>query len=329
MRVVAAIALALCACGGSAAPRPAARRAIVPVTPAAPIVTEVAPDPKPDCSEGVARAPLDQVRTLVELEGCNGHAWHELVTTPLMRAVAVGDAALVAYLIDAGTPVDFAAPSGTASVIGKTALWIAVQAGVIAVGIAMIGGVTIGLIAGYFGGRLDYALSRTVEGMQAFPVVLLAIVITAILGPSIRHAMIAIGIATIPDFVRITRGVVLPTKEEQFVEASRVMGASHGRTLWRAILPSCIPPLIVLLSFSIANAILYESGLSFLGFGIQPPTPSWGNMLTDGQDTLSLYPWLAIFPGLMIFLTVIAINYIGDALRDALDPYRVSGRAAH
>ena len=114
---------------------------------------------------------------------------------------------------------------------------IAVQAGVVAVGIAMIGGVLIGLVAGYFGGRIDYALSRLVEGMQAFPVVLLAIVITAILGPSVRNAMIAIGIATIPDFARITRGVVLPTKEQQFVEASRVMGASHARTLWHAILP--------------------------------------------------------------------------------------------
>jgi peptide/nickel transport system permease protein len=200
---------------------------------------------------------------------------------------------------------------------------IAVQAGVIAVGIAMIGGVTIGLIAGYFGGRLDYALSRIVEGMQAFPVVLLAIVITAILGPSIRHAMIAIGIATIPDFVRITRGVVLPTKEEQFVEASRVMGASHGRTLWRAILPSCIPPLIVLLSFSIANAILYESGLSFLGLGAQPPTPSWGTMLASAKSYMFDAPWYTIVVGVTLSATIIALNLVGDAIRETIDPLLV------
>ena len=171
---------------------------------------------------------------------------------------------------------------------------IAVQAGLIAVGIAMVGGVLIGLVAGYFGGRVDYALSRLVEGMQAFPVVLLAIVITAILGPSVRHAMIAIGIATIPDFARITRGVVLPTKEQQFVEASRVMGSSHARTLRRAILPSCLPALTVLLSFSIANAILYESGLSFLGLGAQPPQPSWGTMLSSAKSYMFDDPWYTV-----------------------------------
>jgi peptide/nickel transport system permease protein len=197
---------------------------------------------------------------------------------------------------------------------------IAVQAGVIAVGIAMIGGVTIGLIAGYFGGRLDYALSRLVEGMQAFPVVLLAIVITAVLGPSIRHAMIAIGIATIPDFARITRGVVLPTMEEQFVEASRVMGASHARTLWRAILPTCVPTLIVLLSFSVANAILYESGLSFLGLGAQPPTPSWGTMLASAKSYMFDAPWYTIVVGVTLSATIIALNLVGDAVRETIDP---------
>jgi peptide/nickel transport system permease protein len=200
---------------------------------------------------------------------------------------------------------------------------IAVQAGLIAVGIAMLGGVLIGLIAGYFGGRVDYALSRLVEGLQAFPVVLLAIIITALLGPSVRHAMVAIGIATIPDFARITRGVVLPTKEQQFVEASRVMGASHARTLWSAILPSCLPALTVLLSFSIANAILYESGLSFLGLGAQPPQPSWGTMLASAKSYMFDDPWYTIIVGVTLSAAIIALNLVGDAIREAIDPLLV------
>ena len=197
---------------------------------------------------------------------------------------------------------------------------IAVQAGLISVGIAMVGGVLIGLIAGYFGGRVDYALSRLIEGMQAFPVVLLAIVITAILGPSVRHAMIAIGLATIPDFARMTRGVVLPTKEQQFVEASRVMGSSHARTLWRAILPSCLPALTVLFSFSIANAILYESGLSFLGLGAQPPQPSWGTMLSSAKSYMFDDAWYTIIVGITLSATIIALNLVGDAIRETIDP---------
>lgn len=197
---------------------------------------------------------------------------------------------------------------------------IAIQAGVIAVGIAMIGGVLLGLVAGYFGGKVDYTLSRLIEGMQAFPVVLLAIVITAILGPSLRNAMIAIGIATIPDFARITRGVVLPTKEQQFVEASQVMGASHARTLGRAILPNCVPALIVLLSFSVANAILYESGLSFLGLGAQPPQPSWGTMLASAKSYMFDDPWYTIIVGVTISATIVALNLVGDAIRETIDP---------
>ena len=197
---------------------------------------------------------------------------------------------------------------------------IALQAGIVAVGIAMVGGVLVGLVAGYFGGKVDYALSRLVEGVQAFPVVLLAIVVTAILGPSIRNAMIAIGIATIPDFARITRGVVLPTKEQQFVEASRVMGSSHARILRRAILPNCVPALVVLLSFSIANAILYESGLSFLGLGAQPPQPSWGTMLSSAKSYMFDDPWYTIIVGVTLSATIIAFNLVGDAIRETIDP---------
>jgi peptide/nickel transport system permease protein len=197
---------------------------------------------------------------------------------------------------------------------------IAFQAGVIAVGIAMVGGVLIGLVAGYFGGAVDYALSRLVEGLQAFPVVLLAIAITGILGPSVRHAMISIGIATIPDFARITRGSVLPTKEQPFVEAARVIGCGDVRILARAIFPNCLPAITVLLSFSVANSILYESALSFLGLGAQPPQPSWGTMLSTAKSYMFDHPSYTVVVGLALSLTIIALNLFGDAVREVVDP---------
>jgi peptide/nickel transport system permease protein len=197
---------------------------------------------------------------------------------------------------------------------------IAFQAGVIAVGIAMFGGVVIGLVAGYFGGIVDYALSRLVEGLQAFPVVLLAIAITAVWGPSVRHAMVAIGIATIPDFARITRGVVLPTKAQPFVEAARVLGCGNARILRTAILPNCLPAITVLLSFSMANSILYESALSFLGLGAQPPQPSWGTMLSTAKSYMFDHPSYTLVVGLALSLTIIGLNLFGDAVREVLDP---------
>jgi peptide/nickel transport system permease protein len=197
---------------------------------------------------------------------------------------------------------------------------IAFQAGIIAVGIAMVGGVLVGLIAGYFGGAVDYTLSRILEGLQAFPVVLLAIAITGIVGPSVRHAMISIGIATIPDFARITRGVVLPTKEQSYVEAARVIGCGDVRILARAIFPNCLPAITVLLSFSIANSILYESALSFLGLGAQPPQPSWGTMLSTAKSYMFDLPSYTIVVGLALSLTIISMNLFGDAVREVVDP---------
>jgi peptide/nickel transport system permease protein len=197
---------------------------------------------------------------------------------------------------------------------------IAFQAGVIAVAIAMIGGVLIGLIAGYAGGAVDYALSRLIEGLQAFPVVLLAIAITAIWGPSIRHAMVSIGIATIPDFARMTRGVVLPTKQLPFVDAARVSGCRNARILRTAILPNCLPAITVLLSFSVANAILYESALSFLGLGAQPPEPSWGTMLATAKSYMFDHPSYTLVVGIVLSLTIIGLNLFGDAVREVIDP---------
>jgi peptide/nickel transport system permease protein len=149
-----------------------------------------------------------------------------------------------------------------------------------------------------------------------------------LLSGGVASIALVIGATSWMTVSRLVRATFLSLKEEEFVAAARSYGASDARIVLQHIAPNAAGPIIVNATMGVAWAILIESGLSFLGFGIQPPTPSWGNMLTDGQDTLSLYPWLAIFPGLMIFLTVIAINYIGDALRDALDPYRVSGRAA-
>jgi peptide/nickel transport system permease protein len=197
---------------------------------------------------------------------------------------------------------------------------IAFQAGVIAVGIAMIGGVFLGLIAGYFGGIVDYVLSRFLEGIQAFPVVLLAIALTAVLGPSVRHAMISIGVATIPDFARITRGVVLPTKVQPFVESARVIGCSDARIVRTAILPSCRPAITVLLSYSVAHSILYESALSFLGLGAQPPQPSWGTMLSTAKSYMFDHPSYTLVVGLALSLTIIALNLFGDAVREVVDP---------
>jgi peptide/nickel transport system permease protein len=197
---------------------------------------------------------------------------------------------------------------------------IAAEAGVVAVGIAMVGGVLIGLVSGYFGGPLDYALSRLIESLQAFPVVLLAIAISAVWGPSVRHAMVAIGVATIPDFARIARGVVLPTKQFAFVEAARVTGCSHARIIRTHILPSCRPAIVVLLSFSIANSILYESALSFLGLGAQPPQPSWGTMLSTAKSYMFDHPSYSIVVGVSLSLTIIALNLVGDAIGEQIDP---------
>jgi peptide/nickel transport system permease protein len=175
---------------------------------------------------------------------------------------------------------------------------------------------------------------RLTDAFLSFPSLFVLILLSFLLRES-RLPLLSGGVASIAlvigatswmSVARLVRATFLSLKEEEFVTAARSYGASDARIVTHHIAPNSAGPVIVNATMGVAWAILVESGLSFLGFGIQPPTPSWGNMLTDGQDTLSLYPWLAIFPGLMIFITVIAINYIGDALRDALDPFRVSGR---
>ena len=193
-------------------------------------------------------------------------------------------------------------------------------AGVIPVALAVAGSIPLGLLAGYAGGWIDGVIMRIIDAMLAIPYLIVAIALAAFLGPSLPNAMIAIGIATLPIFVRLARGTVLSIKTEEYVEAARAVGGSHARIAVRHILPNMLPPLFVQSSITVAAAIIAEASLSFLGLGQQPPAPSWGSMLNAAQRYLSPAPWMALYPGLTIFCVVMALNVLGDGLRDALDP---------
>jgi len=193
-------------------------------------------------------------------------------------------------------------------------------AGVISVSIALAVGVPLGLISGYLGGWVDALLSRITDAMLAVPFLILAIALAAFLGPSLGNAMIAIGVTTTPIFVRLTRGQVMAVKVEDYVEAARAIGNPRWRIALFHILPNILPALLVQATLSIAAAIIAEAALSFLGLGQQPPAPSWGSMLNSAQRFLTTASWMAIWPGLAIFLTVLSFNLVGDGLRDALDP---------
>ena len=193
-------------------------------------------------------------------------------------------------------------------------------AGVISVAIAMLVGVPVGLVSGYLGGFVDALFSRITDALLACPFLILAIAFAAFLGPSLGNAMIAIGITTTPIFIRLTRGQVMAAKVEDYVEAARAVGNPHWRIALVHILPNILPALLVQATLSIAVAIIAEAALSFLGLGQQPPAPSWGSMLNAAQRFLVNAPWMAIWPGLAIFLTVLSFNLVGDGLRDALDP---------
>jgi peptide/nickel transport system permease protein len=193
-------------------------------------------------------------------------------------------------------------------------------AGAISVGIALSIGVPFGLLAGYRGGFIDALISRITDAMLACPFLILAIALAAFLGPSLRNAMIAIGISATPVFIRLTRGQTLSVKVEDYVEAARAIGNPPSRVALFHILPNILPALLVQATLSIAAAIIAEAALSFLGLGQQPPAPSWGSMLNSAQRFLTNAPWMAVWPGLAIFLVVLSFNLIGDGLRDALDP---------
>lgn len=197
---------------------------------------------------------------------------------------------------------------------------VSLQVGVISVGIAFFLGVTLGLLAGFFGGWLDSLLMRIVDLMFALPGLVLAIVIAGLLGPNRRNAMIAIGIVITPAFARVVRGAVLEVMGFPFVESARALGASHGRIMLRHVFPNIAAPLIVLVTVYLSTAILSEAALSFLGLGTQPPESSWGGMLNTARSYLDVDPWLSVFPGLAIMFVVLGFNFLGDGLRDILDP---------
>jgi peptide/nickel transport system permease protein len=197
---------------------------------------------------------------------------------------------------------------------------ISLRIGLLSVGIGGLVGIALGVIAGYRRGLVDDAIMRLMDLMLAFPALLLALAVIAILGPGLFNAMIAIGIANIPIYTRVARGTTLSLRERDFVLGARTIGCRDSRIMARYILPNVLPPLIVLATLGIAGAILTAAGLSYIGLGAKPPSPEWGAMLTRGRNFLQQAWWYSTFPGLAIMITVLGINMLGDALRDALDP---------
>ncbi len=197
---------------------------------------------------------------------------------------------------------------------------VSLKVGIIAMGIAIITGTLLGSIAGYYGGFIDSLIMRIVDVMLSFPTLFLILAIVAVLEPNIYIIMAVIGLTGWMDVARLVRAEVLSLKEREFVLASKAMGASSFRIIFKHILPNAIYPVIVAATFAVGGAILIESGLSFLGLGIQPPEPSWGGILSVGKDYITVAWWMSFFPGIAIFLTVLSFNLFGEALRDALDP---------
>jgi peptide/nickel transport system permease protein len=189
-----------------------------------------------------------------------------------------------------------------------------------AAAIAMALGVTLGLLSGYMGGLVDQVMMRVVDVMLAFPYLLLAMIVVAILGPSIFNAMIAVGLVNVPQYARLVRGCVLSVRTAEYVSAAQALGIPHRRIVGRHIFPNVLAPIIVQATLGIGQAIVWAAGLSFLGLGAQPPAPEWGAMLATGREYMLQAPWLATFPGLAILVTVLGFNLLGDGLRDALDP---------
>jgi len=192
--------------------------------------------------------------------------------------------------------------------------------------IALTGGTLVGMSSGYFGGSLELVLMRLVDGLLSFPPILLALFVITFLGPSLVNVILVIGLLYTPRFARIAHGATLAVRETEYVMAAKAIGATHTRTLWRAVLPNIAAPLFVQTSLGLGQAILLEAGLSFLGLGAPPPAPSWGRMIEQSSRFMSLSPWPVLWPSAVVSTTVLALNLLGDAMRDALDP-RLRGRA--
>lgn len=197
---------------------------------------------------------------------------------------------------------------------------ISLQVGFISVGIALVFGVTLGALAGFYGGKVDIILMRFIDILQSLPDILMAIAIMAVLGPGLSNLMIAVGLAAIPGYAKIVRSSVLSIKDNEFIEAAKANGSSDIRIIFKHIIPNCLAPIIVQATLGVAYAIINAAGLSFIGLGLEPPTPEWGAMLSGGRAYIRDYPHMTIFPGLAIVIVIFALNVLGDGLRDALDP---------
>ena len=201
---------------------------------------------------------------------------------------------------------------------GRVSLWV----GFVAVGISVSIGTTLGLIAGYFRGLIDECIMRLVDIMLCFPSFFLILAVIAFLEPSLFNIMVVIGLTSWMGVARLVRAETLTLRERDYVAAARLSGAGLGRILFIHILPNALPPVLVSATLGVAGAILVESSLSFLGLGVQPPTPSWGNMLLEGKESLEIAPWLSVFPGFAILFTVLGYNLLGESLRDFMDPHK-------
>ncbi len=205
---------------------------------------------------------------------------------------------------------------------------ISISVGFVAVSIYVLMGIIIGGIAGFFGGKMDMVISRFIEVIICFPVFFLILTVLAFIGPSIYNIMIVIGLTSWTGIARLVRGEFLKNRSQDYVQAARVMGGGSSRIMFRHILPNSLAPVLVSATFGVAGAILLESGLSFLGFGVQPPTPSWGDLLSQSRSYIDIAWWLTFFPGMAIFMTITAFNLVGEGLRDAIDPRAHNERMA-
>lgn len=253
-----------------------------------------------------------------------------VVTLSLFAVAAIFGPLIAPYdpnamAFDMMLPSSWAHPLGTDD-LGRDLLsriivgtQVSIFVGVITVAIALVAGVTLGVLAGYFGGWLDHVIMRYIDLQWAFPNFIIAVYLVAVFGTGLLNLIVAISLAFLDDFARIARGMALSIKEEQYIAAARTVGVSHFRIMWRHILPNALAPIIVQATVSVSYAILAEAGLSFLGLGVEATTPTWGLILADARSFITRDWGLGIFPGVAIMLTVLSINFIGDALRDFFD----------
>lgn len=247
------------------------------------------------------------------------------VGAPFFTAYAPSSIDLSAYRLGPSTDHPLGTDTAGRDVFSRLlhAGRVSLSVGLVAVSIYTVIGALLGGLAGFYGGWVDSTIMRLADVFLSFPTLIIIITMASVLGPSIYNVMLAIGLLGWPPIARLLRGELLSLREREFIVAARAVGTSNTRLIFRHLLPNAMAPVLVAATFGIAYAILIEAGLSFLGLGVQPPTPSWGNMLTDAQSltVLESMPWLWLPPGVMIALAVLSINFIGDGLRDALDPY--------